>query len=174
MFFGGDPGTALAQETAAREYQVKAVFLHHFTRFVDWPPPPDGSIPAAKPFVVGVLGQDPFGSVLDEVTAGETVRDSPIEVRRLDSIENVSECDLLFVSRSEQSHLPDIFAQLAGRPVLTLGDSENFAQRGGMIGFITRNNRVHLQINLTAARAAGFSINSNLLRAATIVEPAAN
>lgn len=162
---------AQAQDAPSREYSIKAVFLHHFTHFVDWPSTTEAA--ESGPFLVGVLGDDPFEGALEEVTRGEKVRDRPIEVRRYAISDDFTQCDLLFVTRSEASRMTDIIARVRDRPILTLGDTEEFVHRGGMVGFVTRDNRVRLQINLEAARAAGFSINSNLLRAATIVGSAA-
>ncbi len=162
---------AQGQDAPTREYNIKAVFLHHFTHFVEWPPAPAAAAEAGA-FVVGVLGDDPFNGALEEVTRGEKVRDRPIEVRRFGIEDEFTQCDLLFVARSEEPRMDDIIARVRDRPILTLGDTEDFASRGGMVGFVTRENRVRLQINLGAARAAGFSISSNLLRAATIVDSA--
>jgi YfiR/HmsC-like len=156
-----------AQSPAAPEYRLKAVFLFNFAQFVEWPasafPEPD------SPLVIGVLGEDPFGAYLDETVRGETVNDRPLTVRRYRQVEEIGGCHILFVSRSEQGRLGEILDSLKGRSVLTVSDANGFASRGGMIGFVTEENRIRLRVNLEVARAANLTISSKLLRPAQIV-----
>jgi len=165
-WLSGGPGVS-AQVAAAREYQIKAVFLFNFAQFVDWPPAafPD----ATSPLVIGVLGDDPFKGYLDETVRGETVNNRPIVVQRFRRVEEIAACHVLFVSRSETSRLEQILAGLKDRSILTVGDDEDFARRGGMIRFVTDNNKVRLRINVNAAKAAKLTISSKLLRPAEIV-----
>jgi hypothetical protein len=158
---------AVAQTSAAREYQIKAVFLFNFAQFVDWP---SAAFPEARtPLVIGVLGEDPFKSYLDETVRGETVNNRPIIVQRYRRVEEIGICHVLFISRSENDRLEQILAGLKGRNILTVGDGEDFARDGGMIRFITDNNKVRLRINVEAAKAASLTISSKLLRPAEIV-----
>lgn len=153
--------------TAASEYQLKAVFLFNFTQFVDWPPDAFGD--EASPLVIGVLGTDPFGELLDEIVRGERVKGRPLVVQRYAHLEDVKACHVLFVSVSETARLKDIFAALKSRSILTVGDAEGFARRGGVISFATVDNKIRLKINLEAAQAAHLTISSKLLRPADIV-----
>jgi len=146
-----------------REYDVKAVFLFNFATFVDWPK--DGLPAAGEPFVIGVLGADPFGAALDQTVAGEAIRGAPLQIRRSTKVEELKGCQILFISESERARLPAIFDTLRGRPVLTVGDSPMFVEKGGMIGFST-GAHVQLHVNPAAAKAAGLNISSKLLRVA--------
>jgi hypothetical protein len=161
------PAQAPAQGSVAPEYQVKAVFLYNFAQFVEWPASafPD----SAAPLVICVLGEDPFGPYLDETVRGETVQAHPLAVQRHRRVEDIKGCHILFVSRQELERLPEILDTLKGRPTLTVGDAEGFAKRGGMIRFMTDQNRIRLRINLQAARAANLTLSSKLLRPAQIV-----
>ena len=159
-----------AQAPAApTEYQVKAVFLFNFSQFVDWPAASfaDGR----APLVIGVLGSDPFGATLDEIVRGETVNGRPLEVRRYDSVEQIDACHILFIERSQEERLDAVLAGLKGRSVLTVGDFEGFARRGGIIRFVTVGNKIRLRVNLAAAQDAELTISSKLLRPAQIVAP---
>ena len=158
-----------AQTTAAPEYQVKAVFLFNFAQFVEWPP--EAFHEAQSPLVIGVLGEDPFGSYLDETTRGEKVNNRPLVVQRYHRVEEVKTCHILFISRSETERLEPILGSFRGRNVLTAGDAVGFAQRGGMIRFVTEKNKIRLRINLEAVKAASLTISSKLLRPAEIVAP---
>jgi hypothetical protein len=160
---------ARAQAPAApTAYQVKAVFLFNFSQFVDWPAASfaDGR----APLVIGVLGSDPFGAMLDEIVRGETVNGRPLEVRRYDAVEQIGDpCHILFVGRSQDERLDAVLAALKGRSVLTVGDFEGFARRGGIIRFVTVGNKIRLRVNLAAAQDAKLTISSKLLRPAHIV-----
>jgi len=160
--------SAQSPKRAFNELEVKIVFLFNFTQFVEWPP---GAFPDAQaPLVVGILGQDPFGRTLDQVVRGEKARNRAIIVERYQRVEDVKQCHLLFISSSEGKDYERIFGALERRPILTVGDTDGFARRGGMMRFLTENNRLRLRVNLKAAQRAGVSISSNLLRPAEIVE----
>lgn len=159
--------TALTGTTANREYQVKAVFLFNFTQFVEWPA--DAFAHANAPLVIGVLGEDPFGAYLDETVRGERANGRPLTVERYRRIQEIGDCQVLFISRSETNQLDQILVSLAGKPVLTVSDGEGFTRRGGMIRLATIAGKIQLRINLQAAKAAQLTISSKLLRPAQIV-----
>ena len=118
--------------------------------------------------MIGVLGEDPFGAYLDETVRGERVGKRPLAIARYARVEDVDACQVLFVSRSETARLEQILAQLRGRSILTVGDTEGFVHRGGMVGFVLQGGRVRLRIDADAARAADLSISSKLLRVAEL------
>jgi hypothetical protein len=159
-----------AAAAAPTEYQVKAVFLYNFSRFVDWPA---GSFSAPnEPFVIGVLGADPFGERLDEAVRGEQVDQHPLIVRRFSDVAQIGDCRILFIDSSEDARLGQILAALDHHSVLTVSDVDGASERGVMIQLATQDNRVRLRINVASARAAGLTISSNLLRLAQIVRSA--
>lgn len=160
------PGLA-SQATRAPEYQVKAVFLLNFAQFVD--PPPEAVPDSAAPLIIGILGEDPFGGFLDATVQGEHRGERPFEVRRYQRVDDVHTCDILFISQSENDGIGEILASLKTRPILTVSDGPRFAERGGMIHFVTDRNRIRLRINLGAAQAANLTISSKLLRVGEIV-----
>lgn len=162
------PGAA-AQAAISAENQVKAVFLFNFAQFVGWPP--EAFKGTDTPIVIGVLGSDPFGSYLDELVRGEKIGSRPMLVRRLRRVEDVGDCHILFISRSEAGSLGAIMAQLKGRSVLTVGDVDGFTRLGGMVRFMTEEGKIHLRINVQSVRSAGLTISSRLLAHAAIVSP---
>jgi hypothetical protein len=159
----------VAQTAPPSEYQVKAVFLFNFAQFVDWPAEalPDPT----TPLVIGVLGDDPFGVLLDQTVSDERLGGRPLQVRRYQSVDEVKTCHILFISRSEGDRPEGILAGLKHRPILTVSDANEFAQRGGMIRFVTDRNRIRLQINPEAVEAGHLRISSKLLRVAEIITP---
>jgi len=161
------PRAAAEAPAPPPEYQVKAVFLFNFAQFVDWPAQafPD----AGAPLVIGVLGDDPFGTYLDELVRNEKIGGRPLVVRRFERVQDIRECHILFVSRNAAGQFDRIAADLQGRSLLTVGDTENFSRLGGMVRFVTENGKIHLRINVEAAKESGLTISSKLLRWATIV-----
>ena len=165
----GADARPLAQEKGARasEYDLKAVFLYQFARFVDWPP--EAFEGADQPLTIGVLGVDPFGKSLDEIVANEVVGGRKLAVRRYHEVPEKGSCQILFISDSEAERLERVLATLKGRSVLTVGDIDAFASRSGMIEFLLVQDRLRLRVNLAAANAAHLKISSQLLRQAQIV-----
>lgn len=164
--WGGSTRSA-ADAATSPEFQVKAVFLFNFAQFVEWPA---GAFENAQsPLVIGVLGSDPFGRFLDDVVNGERVNGHVLAIRRYRKIEDVEHCHVLFVSGSEGPHVAKIAQALQGRAILTVCDWEGLARHGAIIRFLNEDDRVRLQINLAAAKAAGLTISSKLLRSAEIV-----
>jgi hypothetical protein len=145
-----------------REYQIKAVFLFNFAQFVEWPE--TAFADAHSPLVVAILGENPFGNALDETIHGERLNGRSLTVIRSTRVEDILTCHILFVSRSEAGRLDEILSALKGRSILTVSDIEGFSRQGGMIQFVTENNKVRLRINNDAARSAGLTISSKLLR----------
>lgn len=146
------------------EDQVKAVFLFNFAQFVDWPARAFSD--ATEPLVIGVLGEDPFGQYLDDTVRGEKVNRRSLVVQRYRRVSEIRVCHILFISNSETDRLGAILDTVRGRPILTVGDMEDFAPRGGMIQFMRERSRVRMRINLKPVRTADLTISSKLLRVA--------
>jgi hypothetical protein len=158
-----------AQTAKASEAQVKAVFLFNFAQFVDWPP---AAVPDSQaPLVIGILGGDPFGDFLDATVRGERRGARPFAVQRYQRVEEITRCDILFINRSVADAPEEILARLKNRPILTVSDADRFAERGGMIRFVTDRGRIRLQINPVPAEAAHLTISSKLLRVAEVIAP---
>ena len=154
---------------AESEYDVKAAYLFKFTKFVEWPAAAFAGPDA--PFVIGIVGHDPFNGGLDRLIEGNTTGDRRLEVRHLNANDSAGlrECQMIFVSTSEQRRLANILSTVQGRPVLVVGESEGFASAGGMLGFALRESRMGIEINSAAARQARLKISSQLLNLAKLV-----
>lgn len=153
---------------AESEYDVKAAYLFKFTKFVDWPSSAFAAPDA--PFVIGIVGRDPFGG-LDRILEGQRTGDRPLEVRSLSAGDaaGLRSCQMIFVAASEERRLQDILGALQGRPVLVVGESDGFAGAGGTLGFAVRQSRMGVEVNSAAARQARLKISSQLLNIAKIV-----
>lgn len=149
----------------APSYQVKAAFLYNFSQFAEWPPAAFNSRDA--PFVIGILGHDPFGAYLDEIVEGEKAGNRRIIVKRFSSVDEADECHILFVNTSGGAAS---IRSLRNKPILTVSDDADFAKEGGMVRFVTHSNKIKLQVNVAVARTANINISAKLLRVAEIVE----
>lgn len=153
--------------TVTSEYQLKAVFLFNFTQFVDWPT--QSFADASSPLIIGVLGSDPFGSFLDDTVRDEMVNGRRLTVERYKSADEAQRCHVLFISRSEAPHLPEILGALKTKSILTVSDADDFNRDGGIIRFTTVANKIRLRIAPEAAKTANLVISSKLLRPADLV-----
>ena len=149
---------------APAEYEVKAAFLYNFAKYITWPSSSD-----RKPLVIGLIGKDPFGRALDDAMRGQKAQDRPLIVRRFKNVEDITNCDLLFISSSEKGHLPRILAILGKSPVVTVADMDQFAENGGMINLRLQQDRVNFDVNVDAFSRAGLKAGSQLLRLARVV-----
>jgi hypothetical protein len=160
-------GPVAAQTVRASATDVQAVFLFNFAQFVEWPA--DAFRDADAPLVIGILGDDPFGKVLDQTVRSETVRGRPFKIRRFRRVQDINPCHILFISRSEADRIGEILAAVKDQPVLTVSNNDDFDSQGGIIRFIVDQSRIRLSIDLEAAQATRMTFSSKLLRSAAIV-----
>jgi hypothetical protein len=146
------PGSVAAEDL---EYQVKAAFLFNFLKFVEFPPAGNDS-----PWVIGILGHDPFGDVLDNTVRGKLIAGRPIEIRRYARAADVKDCNILFIDRTDSESL--------GTPVrpglLTVGETPGFLKSGGIVSFYLEDNRVRFEIHPLAAHSSGLRVSAQLLK----------
>jgi YfiR/HmsC-like len=161
-----------AQYAKPTDYQVKAAYLYNFGRFVQWPAM--ASPAKGDSFNICVLGQDPFGSTLDSTLAGQKIAGKRVAARRISSPQDSGNCQILFLSSSEDARLSEIMKALDKSAVLTVSDMPQFSRRGGMIQFVAEGDRIRFEVNLAAAQNAGLSLSSELLQVAASVRRSAS
>lgn len=161
--------SATAQTAVPKEYQLKAAFLFNFTQFVEWPP--EAFKASDAPFCIGILGSDPFGGALDQVVQGESIHGHKLVVRRSENVEELQDCQMVFISKSEKQRAGEVLAKLNGKPTLSVGEIDGFTSHGGIINFFLQGNRVRFEINPAAAQREGIRISSQLLSLGKISEP---
>jgi hypothetical protein len=162
---------ALAAPLGAQvpEYQLKAEFLERFTRFIEWPAESRVADPAA-PFVIAIIGRNPFGAFLDTLATGRRIKGKPVVVRQLAGPEQAADCDLLFIAGGEHARLKEILSRTAGRPILTVGDGDEYARSGVLFNFSDTGDQVAFEISEPAVKKSGLSVSSRLLRLARRVD----
>lgn len=148
------------------EVQVKAAFLYNFAKFVEWPT--DAFAAPNSPLVIGVAGDDSFARALEKTVAGKTIGGRAMQVRKVEA-SDFKFCHILFVPTNSSLSVSTILARVAGADVLTVGDSEHFAESGGVINFFIEDARVRFAINPAAAQRAHLKVSSQLLVLARLI-----
>jgi len=158
------------QNPKPTEYEVEAAYLSNFAKFIDWPA--RAASAPNDPFYVCVLGQDPFGPLLESALKGESINGAPMAARRVAAPEDAANCRVLFMNASKDAQLGNILSALGTSAILTVSDMPGFTRGGGMIQFVIDGNRVRFEINLAAAKRAGLNLSSQLLKLAIAVRRA--
>lgn len=166
----GFPSSSWPQDVEANEYQIKAAYLLNFPNFVDWPGTTNNG--SQSPVRLCLLGSDPLGSALSRMMADRLSRGRSLLLRRVSRTDAVSDCQILYIGPSESKYIPQILDSLHNVSALTVGETDQFAEQGGMIQLVMEDNRIRFKINPSAASQAGIRISSKLLALAQIVNPA--
>jgi hypothetical protein len=158
---------AIGQMQQPLELSVKATFLPKFMAYVAWPP---ASVPqATEPFVICVIGRDPFGARLEQAVSGQRVEQHPLALRRLPTTDGAASCRLAFVGGSASQSAEAALRALHGSPVLTVTDARLGPARG-MVHFDLKDGRVRFHIDEADAATSDLAISSRLLGLALTVK----
>ncbi|HEY0944181.1 MAG TPA: YfiR family protein [Opitutaceae bacterium] len=153
-----------ARADVARERQIKAAFVYNFTKYVEWPRGHFGD--ATEPVVLGVLGNDSFSDALTEAVSARTINGRKVVVRLLTDAKQAASADVLFVPDGEEPRFAAAVPALRGAGVLTVGESGQFAELGGVITFVVRDHKVRFEINTAEAERNGLKISAQLQKLA--------
>lgn len=157
--------TLSQSESAMPEDEIKAAFLFNFAKFIEWPPIPGND----GPLVLCVLGRDAFAATLEHTVQNKRVNGRPLVVKHLAGPQESKGCQVVFFCGNDKNRLKQLLDSLPSTSILTVGEADQFAQRGGMINFVKDANRLRFDINVDAASRAGIRISSRLLQLARIV-----
>ena len=158
-----------AQPSAASAESIKAGFLAAFPQFTTWP---DRTFTKTNsPVVIGVLADDSFRDVLNR-TARQQAGPRPLEVRQIKSLSEALECQIVFIDRADSDQEADWLNQLAGKPILTVGESGQTLARGGVLELVKDGKRIRYSVNLQAEKLAGIKLGAPLLQCAKDIKEA--
>ena len=157
-----------ADSGAALEYKVKAGYLFNFAKFIEWPA---AAVPATNsPIVIGVLDDNEALPAIRQVLKDKFVGNHPIEVRSVVSAASANDCHLLFVTRAANKAPDELRDSLRSAATLLVGETDQFAERGGMIAFVREEESVRINLNLEAATQAGLKVSAKLSSVARLVK----
>ncbi len=151
------------------EYKLKAEMLERFTRFIDWPAGSSVSNPSV-PFVIAVVGVNPFGSSLERLKEMK-IKDKRVDVVEIKDLSELKSCQMIFISSSQEKNLTEILFRIETKPVLTVGDTSGFAQKGVLINFYREGDFIRFEVNQSAIDVSGLKFSSRLMKLARIVKP---
>lgn len=146
-----------------KEYQIKGAMMINFIKFVQWPEPSDTAI------TIGIVGKNNFGSTLDQID-GRTIGGKQISIRRINTLNGLAGCQVLFISASESDRCYQILREVAGTPVLTIGEDEDFLRLGGIIRFYTEKDHIRFEINQSSAQKSNLKLSAKLLEVASGIQ----
>ena len=153
-------------ENASYEYEIKAAFIYNFINFVEWPQSDSKSDTGS--FNVCILGDNRL-SAASKTIQGKPVQGKILQVKHIANAGEHEECDLIFFAISNTERLQRALESIKGESVLSVGESNDFIDKGGVIGLYIENNIVKFEINQLAAIDNGLQINSQLLELASRV-----
>lgn len=158
------PGDARAQTSGPSQYDVQAVYLFDFARFVRWPPAAEH-----EALTICIAGPQVYTDTLTKLVAGEQIESRPLAVRSIRSPDEEPGCNILFIGSAEKLHIDGLLAATVDKPVLTVSDMPGFLDRGGMVQFLMIDRRVRFSVDLRPVARSGISLNSELLKVAVNV-----
>ena len=147
------------------EFQVKAVFVYNFVNFVEWPS--SAFEQPSDPFVIGIAGHNVFGASLADAVVGETYRSRRIEIRYIENAAEAVKCHIVYIENT-CDFFEQVLQSAGDKPILTIADTKDFMQKGGMIRFYLERNQLRMEINQRVASNRGLTISSKLLRLARV------
>lgn len=154
----------------SREYTLKSVYIEKFTRFTNWPPG-CGMENKEEPFSIHVLGNQAFSEMLKNIFSFQKIYQKPVEVKLLDKWKKMGECHILYISGDYEEELSQLLESIKDRPMLTISDTEGFAEKGVIINFYIERNKLRFEVNETALHESPLEMNFFLLDMAKIVDP---
>jgi hypothetical protein len=160
-------GSAQAQDSVSKEYQVKAAYLYNFAKFVEWPAQTFTN--DESPLVIGVFGQNPFGGALEAIARNHQINGRAIVIKPVSTAADAAGVNLMFLGATEDKQAAGILAALKDTNILTVGESEKFMAAGGMIGFVPVDDKIRFEINTSVTEHHGLRISAQLLKLATSV-----
>jgi len=157
-----------AESSQLNEYEIKAAYLYNFAKFVDWP------VAAQRrentSLTICIVGKSPLNEVVESL-AGKTIKNRRLVIRQFSRIEDLGECQILFINASAKTSLTQLLAALGPRSILTISDCKGFAAAGGIIELVPFGDKIKFEINHRAAQNVNLHISSHLLRLAmTVIE----
>jgi hypothetical protein len=149
------------------EYQIKADFVYTVAKFVEWPDKAFAG-PGA-PLTFGIVGSDVVADAISVALRGKKVHERPIRTVRITDLRRALECQIVYVSESDPARVKVLLDEVGSANILTVGESGDFADRGGILGIRMRDTLVQFEVNMRSAERAGITISSKILRLGEVV-----
>lgn len=159
-FLAASTGTA---QVAEKESILKAAFVYNFTKYIEW------NTSTSNDFTIGILGNSYIYEPLIEIAATKTVNDKKIIVRRFNSPEEITVCDILFISFDNTYSVSSILSK-RDKGTLTISESPGYAKMGTALNFVIVDDKLKFEANVKSINNEGLKASSQLLKLAIIVD----
>ena len=154
----------------AHEYTIKAIFLERFTRFVEWPEE-SLALDTSQPFIIGIIGDTPLKYIVKEIYSSQKIKDKEVKIHFIsNNIKEIKKCHLLFITKSQEKNLSKILSYTSNKPILTVSDTDGFADKGVLINFYIQENKVRFEINKSAVKKSGLYMSHMLYKLAKVIK----
>ncbi|MBT3207351.1 MAG: YfiR family protein [Bacteroidetes bacterium] len=150
------------------EYLMKAGFIEKFTRFINWP---NDSVQSDtnRPFIITVLGENTFGSSLDEFYLDTKIKNRHVILKYISDFDELSLCHILFVSGNCKNNLEQIIDFSNKHSILTISETKGFAKKGILINFYFEKNKIRFEMNKKAFNISNLEVSHHLFKIAKII-----
>jgi len=153
-----------------QEYELKAVYLERITRFMKWPDEAQ-RFNDAKEFIIGIFGENPFGAKIEDLYIGRKMNNKPIKINYLTNLNEIDKCQMLFIPHSKRKELSQILDITYKKPILTVGDTHGFSEKGVLVNLLILDDQIRFEINEQGFHDSGISIDTLILKVSKIVNP---
>jgi len=164
-------GARAHAQSSSDEAQIKAAFVYNFLKFVDWPA--EAFHTPQDPFVVAIVGESDTADATERFLGAKLVGTRPIVVRRLKWDQSLTGVHAVFIAERDAKRQHHVFEAATAASVLSIGEGEDFASRGGVIGLLIDDRKVRFDIDTDAAQSAGLRVSSKLLALTRVVHSSA-
>ena len=148
----------------SNEYLLKAAYLEKFALFTDWPTDIHESH-----FIIGIIGDNPFGDQIFEYYDNLKIKNKDVKIELYNSVKDIKECNVLFIENSKEESIKQILKVISDKPILTIGDTEGFAEDGVILNLYLDGNKIKFEINEDAVKKSGLNMSYHLLKLARSV-----
>jgi hypothetical protein len=170
------PASLAGELPALPEHQLKALYLFNFTRYVEWPDQAFGGTNTC--YTIGIAGSQEICADLRQITNQKTIHERKIQVRQIDCADDARGCHIVYLGPRSGALAAEVLNAVSHKPVLTVGEMEDFIALGGMVHFAREDKKLRVEINLEASQQAHLSFSARLLPIARVIrgapEPARN
>jgi len=146
-----------AVQVNAQEEKYIGLFVYNFTKFFDWP-----ENMKSGNFTIEVLGHESVGDELIRLTSGKSIGNQPIVIKNINSIDQITKCNILFIGHWQSRIINDILTKTNGNNTLIISESEGILDKGTALNFVIRDNSIKFEINLTNAKNRGLKIDPRI------------
>lgn len=150
-------------DNSKNQHRLQAVYMYNFLKFVQWPN--DHFYYASDTLEICLIGEHFFGMLIESWKT-KKIDNKALKIEYMTANDKLDKCQMVFIGRMDNPSIIKILKNIEEKPILTVSVNEQFAQQGGIIGFVMKKNKVRFNINRTQAKKQGLDINSKLLELA--------